>query len=172
MKQIILSIALLLCLGPVSAQETVTGDKVNALPQVELRTLDGDVIDMSELSNNGNPIIISFWATWCKPCLQELIAISEVYPDWQDETGVLLVAVSIDDAKSTAKVPTVVNGRGWEYQVMLDPNQDVAVVGQSVNHFSAKRCVPDPVVKVKSLRGFLPFGNIDTGEKNALGKVD
>ena len=68
--------------------------------------------------------MISFWATWCKPCIKELDAIADVYDDWQDETGVQLVAVSIDDSRNTARVAPFVNGKGWEYTVLLDPNSD------------------------------------------------
>ena len=74
--------------------------------------------------NDGKPIIISFFATWCKPCNRELSAISEVYEDWQDETGVKLIAVSIDQAQNINKVKPLVDGNGWPYQVLLDPNSD------------------------------------------------
>lgn len=96
-----------------------------SLPQIKLKDLSGKTIDISQLSNNGKPIIISFWATWCKPCKAELNAIAEEYEDWQDETGVKLVAVSIDDARSTGRVEPYVNGQGWDYTVLLDPNGDL-----------------------------------------------
>jgi cytochrome c biogenesis protein CcmG, thiol:disulfide interchange protein DsbE len=94
------------------------------LPQIKLKDLSGKSVDLSQFKNNGNPIIISFWATWCKPCKAELNAIADEYEDWQDETGVTLVAVSIDDARSTGRVEPYVNGQGWEYVVLLDPNGD------------------------------------------------
>ena len=70
------------------------------LPNVNLKDVKGNNKNISKLSNDGNPIIISFWATWCKPCKAELNTIAEEYEDWVDETGVKLVAVSIDDARS------------------------------------------------------------------------
>ena len=95
------------------------------LPNVKVKTLQGDAFNISELDNDGNPIVISFWATWCKPCKKELNNIAEVYEDWQDETGVKLVAVSIDDSRSMAKVAPCVNSADWEYEVWLDPNSDL-----------------------------------------------
>ena len=68
------------------------------LPSVKLKDMNGKVIDTAKLSNDGKPFIISFFATWCKPCNRELKAIHEVYPDWQDETGVRVIAISIDEA--------------------------------------------------------------------------
>jgi peroxiredoxin len=105
--------------GMVYAQQT-SGE----LPAVTLKNINGKTINTSELSNDGKPIIISFFATWCKPCNRELSAISEVYEDWQDETGVKLIAVSIDQAQNINKVKPLVDGNGWPYEVLLDPNSD------------------------------------------------
>ena len=106
------------------------------LPNVTLQDIDGNKVQTGTISNDGNPIIISFWATWCKPCLRELKAIHEVYPDWQDETGVKMYIVSIDQAQDANKVKPLVDGFGWEYEVLLDPNGDFkrAMNVQNVPH--------------------------------------
>jgi antioxidant, ahpC/TSA family len=94
------------------------------LPQVELKDLQGKSVNTSKLNNEGKPFIISFFATWCKPCLRELKAINEVYEDWQEETGVKLVAVSIDEGQNTDRVKPLMDALGLEYEVLLDPNGD------------------------------------------------
>jgi peroxiredoxin len=94
------------------------------LPAVQIKDINGKTINTSTLSNDGKPFIISFFATWCKPCLRELEAIQDVYEDWQTETGVKLFAVSIDDAQNSLKVSPAVKAYGWEYEVLLDPNSD------------------------------------------------
>lgn len=94
------------------------------IPAVEVKKLDGTNFNTKEISNNGKPIIISFWATWCTPCKKELNTIHDLYDDWKAETGVKLIAVSIDDARNIQKVAPYVNGRNWEYEVYIDPNQD------------------------------------------------
>ena len=76
------------------------------------------------IENNGKPMIINFWATWCSPCKRELNNIAEMYDEWVEETGVKLVAISIDDTRNMAKVAPYVNGKGWEYDVYIDPNGD------------------------------------------------
>ncbi len=94
------------------------------LPAVTLKDIDGKTISTDTLSNDGKPFIISFFATWCKPCNRELTAISEVYDEWQEETGVKVIAVSIDQAQNINKVKPLVDSNGWEYDVLLDPNSD------------------------------------------------
>ena len=95
------------------------------LPQVTLKTMDGKAVRVDTLSNGGKPFIIDFFATWCKPCNRELDAISEVYADWQEETGVKIFAVSIDQGQNINKVKPLVDNHGWEYDVLLDPNGDL-----------------------------------------------
>lgn len=95
------------------------------MPSVMVQTLEGKKVDTKTLSNGGKPMIINFWATWCAPCKRELSTISDKYEAWQEETGVKLVAVSIDDARSMARVAPYINGQGWEYEILLDPNGDL-----------------------------------------------
>jgi peroxiredoxin len=96
----------------------------NTIPSVNLKTLDGKTFNTSSITNDGKPVVISFWATWCKPCIMELTAIAENYETWQKETGVVLYAVSIDDSKTMSRVSPFINSKGWEYVVLLDPNGD------------------------------------------------
>ena len=97
----------------------------DALPDIALETLDGQTTTLTSEANRSELTIVSLWATWCVPCIKELDAISEIYSDWQDETGVSLIAVSIDDARTVRRVRPMINGKGWEYNILLDTNNDV-----------------------------------------------
>ena len=94
------------------------------LPALTIKTMEGKTIRPDTLSNEGKPFIIDFFATWCKPCNRELDAISEVYEDWQDETGVKIYAVSTDQAQNINKVKPLVDNHGWTYDVLLDTNSE------------------------------------------------
>jgi cytochrome c biogenesis protein CcmG/thiol:disulfide interchange protein DsbE len=95
------------------------------VPHAIVQTMEGRKVDASTFSNGGKPIIINFWATWCAPCKKELSTIADVYSDWQAKTGVKLIAISIDDARSMARVKPYVDGQDWDYEVYLDPNGDL-----------------------------------------------
>jgi thiol-disulfide isomerase/thioredoxin len=94
------------------------------VPSIKIKDIKGKEFNTGELSNDGKPMIINFWATWCKPCIKELNNIQEVYPDWVDETGVKIVAVSIDDARNSRKVAPFISARGWDYEILIDENGD------------------------------------------------
>ena len=96
------------------------------LPSVKVKDLKGKIVNIQEIDNEGSPIVISFWATWCKPCKKELNNIADVYEDWQEETGVKLIAISIDDSRSSSKVKPYVSASGWEYEVFIDSNRELA----------------------------------------------
>ena len=117
MKKILISLLLLV--------STISFAQIKNLPNVDVKKIDGSSFNFKNIDNNGNPIVISFWATWCKPCTKELNNIAEIYEDWQDETNVKLVAVSIDDRRSQSKVAPYVNSSGWEYEIYIDSNSDL-----------------------------------------------
>ena len=97
----------------------------NTLPNLDLISIDGSEVKLKDEVNKKGVTVISLWATWCVPCLKELDAISEIYDDWQDETNVELIAVSVDDSRTVKRVKPLVNGKEWGYKVLLDTNNNL-----------------------------------------------
>ncbi len=121
-KFILIFVAILLGCGTIYSQ---SNPSKSSLPSITVNTLEGKQIKASEFSNDGKPFVICFWATWCKPCLMELNTMSELYEDWQNETGIKIYAVSIDDARTCPKVKPLVSGSAWGYEVVLDQNSEL-----------------------------------------------
>lgn len=95
------------------------------LPNMTLKNLDGSDVNIQDISKDDQIVIVSLWATWCVPCINELDAISEVWDKWQKETNVKLFAISVDDARSVRRVRPMINGKSWEYDFLLDTNNDL-----------------------------------------------
>ncbi|MBT3207255.1 MAG: TlpA family protein disulfide reductase [Bacteroidetes bacterium] len=122
-KIITFCILLILSIQSLKAQENNT-IRAN-LPDVSIKNIAGESVHVGKITNNNNPILICFWKTCCKKPGEYLDAISEVYEDWVNETGVVLYAVAIDDTRSSSRVAPFVNSHGWEFEILLDVNSDL-----------------------------------------------
>lgn len=97
----------------------------SVFPTVDLKSLDGKTVSTDEFIKDGKLTVVSFWATWCSPCKRELDAIADIYPDWQEEYGVELVAITIDNSRQLTKVPGIVSSKNWDYTVLSDSKQQL-----------------------------------------------
>ena len=95
------------------------------VPSVALKTLDGQNVNLEDYASNGKITVLSFWATWCKPCQAELDAIADMYPDWQDEYNMEMVAITIDTRRQLAKVGPLVESKQWDYTILSDANNEL-----------------------------------------------
>lgn len=106
-----------------SITSTVFAQKT--LPDVTIQELSGKKVNIQDYAGNDKVTVLSFWATWCVPCKKELDNIAEYYEDWQEDYNMELVAISVDNARSITKIKTVVDSKGWEYEILSDKNSDL-----------------------------------------------
>lgn len=111
-------IALLLLL-PLIFTSAEEGEYPDA-PDFSLEDVDGNAVVLDELLKEG-PVLMSFWALWCKMCIKELDALRQ-YADEFDSLNITLIAVSQDKAaRSIPQVKPFAKSHKWEYTVVLDP---------------------------------------------------
>ncbi|MEQ1747075.1 MAG: TlpA disulfide reductase family protein [Saprospiraceae bacterium] len=113
-------LVLLACMGVAG----LFAQDLKSLPSANIKTMEGQTINAQELGKTGKITVISFWATWCSPCKKELDAIKDYYEEWQKKYNMELVAISVDDPRTAAKVPAMVAQKGWSYRILLDYNKE------------------------------------------------
>ena len=125
MKKIFTLLILLVSATAFSQTDSSKHESTGTLPDVTLKNVDGEDVNIADYGTNGKITIISFWATWCKPCIKELKNVNSLLDEWIEEYDVELVAVSVDDSRNAVKVKPTVNALNWDFDVLLDPNGDL-----------------------------------------------
>lgn len=97
----------------------------NNLPDLSLLDVEGNKLSLhKDFSEKDKVYIFSFWATWCAPCINELDEMNDLQDEWKKSLNFEIVAVSVDDSRTQKRVKPLINGKDWQYRVLLDTNQD------------------------------------------------
>lgn len=115
MKKIMLVLSLLLL--------TSSFLKAQTFSDFTLSDIDGNDVTLSKLLEKG-PVMLSFWASWCTPCKEEMKKMNDVYIKYKDK-GFTYVAVNVDNQKSVAKVKSYVTSQNFLFPVLLDTEKKV-----------------------------------------------
>lgn len=89
-----------------------------------LPDIDGNDVSMSQLLEKSNVIMLSFWATWCTPCKEEMKKMADIYEKYKDK-GFLYVALNNDNQKSVSKVKSFIVAQDYKFPVLLDTDKKV-----------------------------------------------
>jgi len=116
LKKIIFVFLLLIFIFPIQSYSQSYND-------FTLPDLDNNDVSLSKLLEKG-PVMISFWATWCSPCKEEMKKVQPLYEKYKDQ-GFTYLAVNQDNQKSVAKVKSFINANGYTFPVVLDLEKNI-----------------------------------------------
>ncbi|MFA5010450.1 MAG: TlpA disulfide reductase family protein [Ignavibacteria bacterium] len=102
----------------------VTFAKAQMYYEFTLPDLDGNDVSMQKILEKSEIVMLSFWATWCTPCKEEMKKMSELYDKYNSQ-GFEYVALSVDNQKSVAKVKAFITAQGYSFPVLLDTDKRV-----------------------------------------------
>lgn len=92
-------------------------------PDFQLPDLEGKSVALKELLKKG-PVVIDFWATWCKPCVKSLPKIQHFHEKYQADS-VTVIGINVDGPRNRSKVKPFVNSLGLKFQILFDENSEV-----------------------------------------------
>ena len=92
----------------------------NTLPSVDVKTFEGDAVNIKDYTSNGKIQLVSLWATWCGPCKVELNALQKVESDWKEKYDVEIIAITLDNARSLKRAESLAKKQAWPYTFFTD----------------------------------------------------
>ena len=92
------------------------------IPAVNLQDKDGKTVSTASLIDGKQPFAITFWASWCKFCIEELEALADQAPDWKKPLRIY--AICEDDSRSVSRAKAMAAGSGWPATILYDTNGD------------------------------------------------
>jgi peroxiredoxin len=134
------------------------------LPDVTLKTLDGTNVSLkNDFLEKDKLYVFSFWATWCAPCINELDELNDIQEEWKKEANFEIIAVSTDDSRTQKRVKPLVNGKEWNYKILLDVNQDFKRALSIVNIPYTIVVKNGQIVHIQN--GYVPGNEVELFEK-------
>ncbi|MBN4054201.1 TlpA family protein disulfide reductase [Nitrospira defluvii] len=124
-------------------------------PNFNLNTLEGRPMALTDL--RGKIVLLTFWATWCEPCVKEFLEIREAYEALKDHG---LVVLAVNAGERPELIRTFIRQQHITFPTLLDPKVKVAslygVAGLPVSFFIDE----NGIIRERVLGGILTVENI------------
>jgi peroxiredoxin len=131
---------ILLAAAAVFIVSFAVGEAVAKTTNFTLRDLKGRYVRLSDFKDK--VLVMSFWATWCKPCVNELHHLQKIYAKHKNR-GFVVLAISMDQPETRAKVEPFVRRYKWTFPVVVDSES------RAVELYNPKKAQPFSVLMKK-----------------------
>lgn len=118
--------------------KTADGDGASDVTDFTLTDIDGNQVSLSQYVGKG-AIVLSFWATWCKPCVAEMPHLQRLY-EARKGSGFVVLAISLDGPETEAEVAPFVKTKGFTFPVLVDSETRAASL------YNPRRAAPFTVI--------------------------
>ncbi len=99
------------------------------LPSVSMKSpIDGEIVDLEKLK--GTAMLVNYWATWCKPCVEEMPTLNKLYSDLHEQ-NFTIVGISMDTG-STRPVKKLATKMGINYPIVMGSNKIAKKFGEII----------------------------------------
>jgi len=149
---LIIVFGLLLSVAPAHAQQA---------PDFTLRNLENKEVTLSDLK--GKVVLVNFWATWCGPCQVEMPHLQRLQ-DEHGKDGFVVLAISVDEARTASRVKPHIKSKGFKFEVLLDTSTEV------VSQYNPQKTLPYSVLLDRSGSIKWRHSGYSPGDEVELGK--
>jgi peroxiredoxin len=111
-------------------------------------TVDGTHRQKSLNDYRGKVVLLNIWATWCGPCVEEMPSLERLHKEFGSK-GLTIVAVSVDDPGTEAKVALFAKQLGITFEVLHDPDKNVARQYQATGYPESFIIGPEGLIRRK-----------------------
>lgn len=134
-------------------------------PDLTITILDGKQFTLKELSSQNQLVVINFWGTWCRPCIEEMPYFEKVHRAYQNK-GVAIVGIATKD--SIAAVREFIAQRGITYKIALDDQDKMTAAFGGMRALPTTIFIDSRLNVLKIHRGYLAQRELDKNLKDLL----
>lgn len=113
MKKILVVLALIV---------TISLFAQDKFPTFSLENLNGQEVKLNDFLQEGELVLIDFWATWCKPCIKAMPELDKINVDYENVT---VIAISTDRPRDINKVKRTIRSKNFSFITLLDSNKEL-----------------------------------------------